>query len=418
MKELEFAQIIKNIGGTAYRVGGSIRNQLLGIPVNDNDYCVIGVIQELFTAAFPDAVQVGQSFPVFLLEINGQKCEVAFARREIKTAAGHKGFEVVFSSDITIKEDLARRDFTMNAIAYDIITQEIIDPFNGREDIHNNIIRATSEAFKEDPLRVYRAARFAAQLGFDVDSDTIEIFKDSSLQEDMNSLSVERIFVELEKALKSPHPERFFEVLKEGMCLPIHFKEIHDLIDVPQPIAHHPEGCAYTHTMQVLSEMSKQTDIVERRFTALAHDLGKARTPEWLLPRHHGHEEAGLEPLNELCNRLRLPTKWRSAAHFGVVNHGRFHRVHEMRDVKIVDILDGAKRSPLGIEGLAQLGMADARGRNGLHKTHTNYEPFIRWGQLISTVKGKKELEGRAAWDDKRKRQASLIKQDKGAIQC
>lgn len=417
MKELEFAQIIKNIGGTAYRVGGSIRNQLLGIPVNDNDYAVIGISQDTFVNAFPSAVKVGQSFPVFLLEIDGEKCEVAFARTEKKTGTGHKGFEVDFSSDITIEEDLARRDFTMNAIAYDIINQEIIDPFNGREDIDNKIIRATSKAFKEDPLRVYRAARFAAQLRFTIADSTVKVFRNSSLQEDIKTLPIERIYKELKKALESDNPTLFFYYLLKGKCLDIHFEEIHNLIGVEQNPEHHPEGDAYSHTMQVLSEMSKLTDKVERRFTALCHDLGKAMTPKELWPKHHGHEQAGIEPLHELCNRLKLPNKWRDAAYHGVVNHMKFHRIHEMRDVKKVDMLEGARKSVLGIEGLAQLGMADACGRDGLHKTHPNYEPFIRWGQLISTVKGKKELQGRAAWDDKRKRQAALINKNKGVIQ-
>jgi tRNA nucleotidyltransferase (CCA-adding enzyme) len=417
MNEREFATIINDAGGVAYRVGGSIRNELLGVSINDRDYCIVGMSQRRFEKAFPKAKQVGESFPVFLLEIDGETCEVAFARTERKVGAGHKGFEIFFTSDVTIEEDLARRDFTMNAIAYNILGGRIIDPFNGRKDIENKVIRAISGAFKEDPLRVYRAARFSAQLGFDVNLSTLAMFLDTDLREDMKTLSVERIYEELKKALKSPHPDKFFNILKEGLCLHIHFKEVYDLIGVEQHPEHHPEGDAYNHTMQVLVEMSKLTDKVERRFTALCHDFGKARTPRELWPKHHGHEEAGIEPMHELCDRLKLPVKWRHAAYHGVVNHMRFHRVHQMRDVKKVDMVEGARKSTLGVEGLAQLGMADARGRNGLHESHSNYEPFMRWAELISTVKGKKELEGRKAWDDKRKRQAALIKNDiKGEI--
>lgn len=413
MNEIEFAQVVKEAGGTAYRVGGSIRNQLLDIPIHDNDYCITGLSTIQFFREFPEAKPVGKSFPVYLLELDGELCEVAFARTERKTGAGHQGFEVNFNPNITIEEDLGRRDFTMNAIAYDIINQQIIDPFNGRCDIHEKVIRATSEAFKEDPLRVYRAARFAAQLGFDISWLTIEMMADGSLHQEMKSLSVERVYLELEKALKSPHPEKFFEVLGYGRCLDVHFKEIYDLIGVEQNPEFHPEGDAYNHTMQVLREMSKLTDKVERRFTALCHDLGKARTPRELWPKHHGHEEAGILPLHELSRRLKLPNKWVQAANYGVLNHMRFHRVHEMRDVKKVDMIEGARKTQLGVEGLAQLGLADARGRNGLNAGHPNYEPFIHWAEIIATVKGKKELEGLKAWDDKRKRQAALIKQTK-----
>jgi tRNA nucleotidyltransferase (CCA-adding enzyme) len=416
MKELEFAQIIYDAGGIAYRVGGSIRNQILGMPVHDHDYCVTGLTGEQFEKLFPSTYSVGLSFHVYLLEIEEEICEVAFARREKKMGEGHRGFEIDSSPDITIEEDLARRDFKMNAIAFNILRGEMVDPFSGQRDIRNKVISATTEAFKEDPLRVYRAARFAAQLGFDVEFHTLEMLKDISLQEDMKSLSVERVWLELEKALESEHPEKFFEVLKNGQCLQVHFKEIYDLIGVEQHPDHHPEGDAYNHTMQVLQEMCKLTDKVERRFAALAHDFGKARTPRELWPKHHGHEEAGVAPLEEMSIRLKLPNKWFDAAHFGVLNHMRFHRVHEMRDVKKVDMIEGARRNALGVEGLAQLGMADARGRNGLHEGHSNYEPFLHWARIIATVKGKKELQGLKAKDDKRKRQAALIKQSKGEI--
>jgi tRNA nucleotidyltransferase (CCA-adding enzyme) len=386
----------------------------LGIPVHDNDYCVTGLTGEQFERLFPRAYSVGLSFHVYLLEIGEEICEVAFARREKKVGEGHRGFEIDSSPDITIEEDLSRRDFTMNAIAYNILRDELYDPFSGQRDIKNKIINATTEAFKEDPLRVYRAARFAAQLGFDVHPNTLEMMKDETLQEEMKSLSVERVYLELEKALESDHPEKFFEVLKNGQCLQVHFKEVYDLIGVEQHPEHHPEGDAYNHTMQVLSEMCKLTDQVERRFTALCHDFGKARTPKELWPKHHGHEEAGVAPLEEMCIRLKLPKKWFNAAHFGVLNHMRFHRVHEMRDVKKVDMIEGARKSALGVEGLAQLGLADARGRNGLHEGHSNYGPFLYWANEISKVKGNKDLEGMKAWDDKRKRQAALIKQIKG----
>lgn len=410
LSEQQFAQIVKDAGGTAYRVGGSIRNLLLSIPVNDNDYCVTGLTPAKIESLFPEIKHVGKDFPVFLLDIEGELCEVALARTERKTGAGHTGFEVNFNPDIMIEEDLSRRDFTMNAIAYDIISQKIIDPFDGRVDIHDKVIRAISESFTEDPLRVYRAARFSAQLGFRVHPYTTNLFLDYGLQNDMKTLSVERIYEELKKALKSPRPEKFFDVLRDGNCLHIHFKEIADLIGVEQHPEHHPEGDVYNHTMQVLARMSEQTDKVERRFAALCHDIGKARTPREEWPRHHAHDTGGIDPLHELCDRLKLPIKWRHTAHHGVVYHMRFHRINEMRDIKKVDMIEAARKSTLGVEGLAQLGLADARGRNDKNQDHPNYELFLYWADLISAVKGNKELEGKKAWDDKRKRQAALIK--------
>lgn len=413
MNEREFAQKIREIGGTAYRVGGSIRNEILDIPIKDRDYCVTGLITSRLSSFFPNAQRVGHDFPVFLIEIDGEKCEVALARTETKTEKVHTGFEIVSNSSITIDEDLRRRDFTMNAMAWDIIGETLIDPFNGMDDVQNGIIRATTVAFKEDPLRVYRAARFAAQLGFKVEERTIKMMSDARLQKEMETLSSERVVAEFKKAISSPSPRTFFDVLREASCLDVHFKEIKDLIGVPQNELYHPEGDVYEHSMQVLTEISKLTHIDYIRFTGLVHDLGKAKTPMDILPKHHGHEEAGAEPLYALWHRLKLPTVWFNAACFGVINHGKFHHVHEMREVKVVDLIANAKRSPLGVLGFAHLGLADRLGRNGLHKDHPNFEKFVWWSELIDKVKGKKELQGIKAWDDKRKRQAALIKADK-----
>lgn len=410
INEVDFAVAIKNAGGSAYRVGGSIRNQLIGIPVNDYDYCVTGLSEEAFLQLFPDAEKVGISFPVFLLDINEEKCEVAFARKEKKVGVGHKGFEIDCDVSITIEDDLARRDFTMNAMAYDILDNQVIDPFGGRQDIKDGVIRALSESFKEDPLRVYRAARFASQLEFTIAHATVEMFQDASLQEDMKTLSPERIYVELKKALVSEHPARFFYYLSKGNCLGVHFKEVEALIGVEQHPEHHPEGDAYAHTMKVLIKMCELTDRVEVRFAALCHDLGKAKTPKELWPAHHGHEQAGLEPVEDLCNRLKLPKKWREAAGFGTENHMRFHRFHEMKPVKKVDLIENARKSALGVEGFALLCLADVLGRDGLHERHPNYQIFIDFAHLISQVKGNKELQGLKAYQDKRSRQAFLIR--------
>lgn len=419
MDNITFAKLVRSAGGTAYAVGGSIRNQLIGIPAKDKDYCVTGLTEEQFRLLFPEAQQVGNAFPVFLLQIDGASCEVAFARTEKKTGTGHTGFEVFSHPTVTIEEDLARRDFTMNAMAFDILEEKFLDPFKGQVDIHQRMIRATGPAFKEDPLRIYRAARFAAQLGFMVSHDTLAMCRDEALQEELYSLTAERVFGEFEKALSSDNPTFFFYYLgrTKSCCLHIHFDEINQLIGVEQNPLHHPEGDAYVHTMQVLDEMSKLTDKPERRFAALTHDLGKALTPKELWPKHHGHETAGVVPIKTLCARLKTPTKWQQAAEFGAVHHMRFHLLHEMKDVKKVDIIDLAKRNSLGVEGFAQLGLADRLGRAELHEDHPNYDRFLRWAELIATVKGQKELEGIKAWDDKRKRQAALIRQDMAMTQ-
>lgn len=216
---------------------------------------------------------------------------------------GHKEFEIETGEEITIEEDLARRDITINAMAKDVLTGEIIDPFNGRKDIENKMIRATTNHFREDPLRVYRVARIAAQTGFTVEENTLKEME--SLKKELTTLSKERVFVEFRKALETSKPSIFFDVLRKANVLRVHFKEIYDLIGSLQPEEYHPEGDSYNHTMIVVDKSVELTNDVAIRFACLVHDLGKGVTPKEMYPHHYGHDEKGVELVGNLGNRTR-----------------------------------------------------------------------------------------------------------------
>lgn len=307
MEILEIAKLIEQNGGRLYLVGGAVRDSLLNRSIYDEDYCVEGLSKEEFLKLFPNAVSRGKSFEVFDLE--GK--EFALARTEKKIGQGHKEFEVTIGKEITIEEDLKRRDITINSIAKDVLTNELIDPFKGIEDIKNRIIRATSKTFKEDPLRVYRVARFASELEFKVETNTINMM--NVLKEELTKLSKQRVFCEFRKALATNKPSIFFNVLREANVLDVHFKEMYNLIGSIQPIEHHPEGDSYNHTMITVDNSTKLTDNLLVRYACLVHDLGKGLTPKELYPHHHGHSEKGVEPVRNLSNRIGVPTFWKKA---------------------------------------------------------------------------------------------------------
>lgn len=269
MEITEIANKINNEGGRLYLVGGAVRDKFLGIEPKDYDYVITGLTNEKFLELFPESNIRGKAFPVF--DMYG--AEFALARIEKKIDKGYKGFEITSNAEITIDQDLKRRDVTINSIAIDVLTGEIIDPFGGRKDIERKILRATSNAFKEDPLRVYRVAKLAARFNFEVDENTIKMM--NSLREELDTLSKSRVYTELYGALETAKPSIFFDVLRRANCLDIHFKEVNDLIGVEQPIEHHPEGDCYNHSMEVLDRASEKTDKVEIRFAALVHDLRK-----------------------------------------------------------------------------------------------------------------------------------------------
>jgi len=353
------ANKISKEGGKLYLVGGAVRDNLLGKVTHDEDYCVTGITFEKFQEIFPEAHIRGKAFSVF--DIDGK--EFALARTESKLGKGHKEFEINADSQITIEEDLARRDITINAIAKEVLTGQIIDPFNGKEDLKNKIIRATTEHFKEDPLRVYRVARFAAQLNFEVEENTIKQMKE--LKGELNTLSNERVFAELSKALDTENPSTFFQVLRKADVLEVHFKEIKDLIGVEQPIQYHPEGDAYNHTMLVLdmsAEMTKNFELdrrLEIRFSALVHDLGKGLTPKEEYPHHYGHENTGTELVTEFGNKIKVPNTWIKCGKTACKEHMRGGIFYKMKPSKKVEFIERVDKSLLGLDGLQIVVISD-----------------------------------------------------------
>ena len=346
------ANKIKEAGGNLYLVGGAVRDELLGKTTHDEDYCVTGITAEKFQELFPEAHVRGKAFAVF--DLDGK--EFAMARTESKQGVGHKEFQVNTDPQITIQQDLARRDITINAIAKDVLTKEIIDPFNGRQDIKNKIIKATTEHFKEDPLRVYRVARFAAQLGFDVEKETINQMRE--LKSELNCLSSERVFTELSKALNTKQPSIFFQVLRNADVLDIHFKEIKDLIGAEQPPKYHPEGDAYNHTMLVLDMASELTEHLEDnrkleiRFSALVHDLGKGVTPREEYPHHYGHENSGAELVGKFGNKIKAPNNWIKCGKTACREHMRGGIFYKMKPSTKVEFIERVDKSLLGLDGL------------------------------------------------------------------
>lgn len=343
---IKIANIIKDNGGTMYLVGGAIRNKILNIPIEDEDYCVTGISKDQFQKLFPKAKIQGKSFPVFILE--GK--EIALARIERKTGKGHKEFELDTTPTITIQQDLARRDLTINSIAQDVLTKEIIDPFNGIKDIENKVIRKTTEAFLEDPLRAYRAARFAATLNFEVEKETLKTME--KLKEELHTLSKERVFVEFKKALESNKPSIFFETLRKANVLDVHFKEISDLIGQAQPLKYHPEGDSYNHTMIVVDKSTELTNNLEIRYSCLVHDLGKGVTSKEILPHHYGHDEKGVEVVSAFSNRIGVPNSWAKCGKISSKWHMKAGIFEQMKPNKQVELIENVGNTILGLEGL------------------------------------------------------------------
>lgn len=352
MSEIEIiANKIKDAGGRLYLVGGAVRDELLGKEIHDEDYCVTGI--EDFQKLFPEAYIRGKDFAVF--DINGK--EFAMARTETKQGKGHKEFNIKTEPNITIEQDLFRRDITINSIAKDVLTQEIIDPYNGQKDIKNKIIRATSKSFSEDPLRVYRVARFAAQLGFSVEKETIKMMNE--LKGELENLSKERVFSEFKKALETDKPSIFFEVLKQADVLDIHFKEVKALIGAEQPPKYHPEGDAYNHTMLVLDYVSQNTKDLSIRFSALVHDLGKGLTPKEEYPHHYGHEDKGVALVGTLGNRIGAKNEWIKAGKVACREHMRGGIFYKMKPSTKVDFIERVSKTKLGLDGLQLIVNAD-----------------------------------------------------------
>ena len=381
------AEKIEQSGGRLYLVGGAVRDELLGKTTHDEDYCVTGLTAEQFQKIFPQAHVRGKAFAVF--DIEGK--EFAIARTETKLGIGHKEFQIETNPQITIEQDLARRDITINAIAKDVLTNKIIDPFNGQKDLKQKIIRATTEHFKEEPLRVYRIARFAATLGFIVEENTIKQMME--LKKELISLSKERVFTEFNKALQSDKPSIFFKILRQADVLDVHFKEIQDLIGAEQPIKYHPEGDAYNHTMLVLdmaTELTKNFEEnrkLEIRFSALVHDLGKGATPKEEYPHHYGHENTGAELVVKFGNNIKAPNNWIKCGKTACREHMRGGIFYKMKPAKKVEFIERVDKSLLGLDGLQIVVISDkiSGGRNN-NIEDINFEKIGR--ECLNTING------------------------------
>ncbi|MBO4699639.1 multifunctional CCA tRNA nucleotidyl transferase/2'3'-cyclic phosphodiesterase/2'nucleotidase/phosphatase [bacterium] len=346
-----------------YSVGGSVRDEILGIEAFDRDFVVVGATEAEFLEKFPKAEKVGKSFPVFL--VNG--CEYAFARRERKNGYGYRGFAVEFSPDITLEEDLKRRDITINAIAKDPdFPDKFIDPYGGIEDIKNKRIIHVSEAFSEDPLRVYRVARFAAKFpDFSVDKSTVKLMK--SIGNELMSLSAERVWKELEKTLVYSRPSRFFEVLKEADLLKYHFPEVANLVGVPAgPIQYHPEGDSFIHTVETMDRLrlSGSSDPVAM-FAALCHDWGKAASTPDNYPHHYGHDKAGVPIIENFCRRMKnVPERYEFAAKTVAKYHMIVREIDRITPKKAIVIMQNILKCSCGLDGFMDAVKADNARQN------------------------------------------------------
>lgn len=341
-----------------YLVGGAVRDRLLGAETRDLDYVVVGeTAEKMVSLGF---LPVGSDFPVFLHP--DSKNEYALARTERKSARGYKGFTVDASESVTLEEDLARRDLTINAMALDS-KNSLIDPYNGQMDLKNKILRHTTKAFAEDPVRVLRVARFMARYGSDwtIHPDTLSLMWQLKDNGELSHLIPERVWREMEKALGEKYPHLFFETLN-GFGI---FPEIESMIGVPQPPKHHPEGDVFTHTMLVLKRSAELGFDLETRFAALTHDFGKAPTYS-TYGNLHGHESAGLEEIRQFCDRFRIPNRFRILALLTSDNHTRCHRLFELTPKKlhklIIENLDAIKH-PVRFQQFLHACMCDAQGR-------------------------------------------------------
>ncbi|HZX76411.1 multifunctional CCA addition/repair protein [Lysobacter sp.] len=350
-----------------YLVGGAVRDRLLGLPPGDRDWVVVGETQASMEAAGFKAV--GRDFPVFLDPHTGE--EHALARTERKSGRGYRGFVVDADPSVTLEEDLQRRDFTINAIAQDE-HGHLIDPYGGARDIEARVLRHVGPAFAEDPLRVLRAARFMARfadLGFTVAPETMALMREMAASGELSELTAERVWQELRRALACRTPSAFIRTLHEADALDAVLPEVEALYGVPQRAEYHPEVDTGVH-IELVCDMAAQLapgdDLIG--FAALTHDLGKALTPEHVLPKHLGHEQAGVAPLRRLCDRLKVPTEYRQLAEAVCREHLNVHRFDELRARTVYELLarcDGF-RKPARIAQMAIVCEADKRGRAGL----------------------------------------------------
>lgn len=355
-----------------YLVGGAVRDHLLGREPKDRDFVAVGATPQQLLEAFPGAQAVGKSFPVYLVPGLG---EVALARQERKLGAYHTDYEVRFDQTVTLEQDLERRDLTINAIAmrHD---GSLVDPFGGGSDLQLGMLRHVGPAFSEDALRIYRLARFAAQLDFVIAPDTMRFAKHVPMS-DLVALPAERVAEEFRKALRSEKPRRFIEELEHMGVLALHFPELAHLRQVPAgPPDFHAEGDSLTHSLMVLDYVCHASEKEDVRLAALFHDLGKGVTPPEQWPSHHDHDQLGVPEVERACDRLKLPTFLKQSAVVACREHMRIHHFLDMRKGKMVDMVQAADRCSLKAEGLALVCKSDHYGR----LTKTFGEPRVSNG--------------------------------------
>jgi tRNA nucleotidyltransferase (CCA-adding enzyme) len=365
-----------------YSVGGAVRDELLGRPVADRDYVVVGATPEAMRAQ--GFRPVGRDFPVFLHPQTNE--EYALARTERKSGHGYHGFMFHAAPDVTLEADLARRDLTVNAMARDA-DGTLIDPYGGEADLRAGVLRHVSAAFAEDPLRVLRVARFAARLGFAVALETQALMRAIVSAGELATLTPERVWQELARALMEPRPSRFFSELRRCGALALLLPEIDALFGVPQPIAHHPELDAGVHVLQAVDFSAAAGDPLPVRYAVLAHDLGKATTAPADWPRHIAHEAKSAHLVENLSQRLHVPSDCRELARLAARYHGVVQRALELRPATLLDLLLAADalRRPERLDGLLRVCAADALSRPG--RDGSSFVPRQRLEAALGVVR-------------------------------
>jgi len=404
-----------------YLVGGAVRDEQLGLPVKERDWCVVGATpEEMIRAGYR---QVGKDFPVFLHPDTAE--EYALARTERKTAAGYHGFEIHTDPGVTIEDDLGRRDLTVNAIARDA-NGKLVDPYGGVADIRNRILRHVSDAFVEDPVRVLRVARFAARftpLGFVIAAETMALMRSITASGEIDALVPDRVWKETELALAGANSRVYFETLRECGALEILFPEVNALFGVPQPVQWHPEVDTGLHVMMVLDQAEKLSADLEVRFAALVHDLGKGTTGKHSLPSHPGHERRGVKLIRRLADRLPVPNACRDLGILVSEYHTHCHRAFELRAPTILKLLEGtdAFRRPRRFEQFLVACEADARGRKGLEDRNYTQADLLR-GALaaaaaVDAAAIAREYEGKAIGEAIRRERLAAVERFRAGFQ-
>jgi len=399
-----------------YLVGGAVRDKLLGLEPREHDWVVVGSSpEEMLNLGYK---QVGKDFPVFLHPES--KEEYALARTERKTAPGYAGFDFHAAPDVTLEEDLLRRDLTINAIAEDG-DGSLIDPFNGQQDIQDGVLRHVSPAFAEDPVRILRIARFAARFarfGFKVAHGTNNLMREMVSNGEVDALVAERVWKELETALSEKHPQAFFKVLRGCGALEKLFPEIDALYGVPQPEHHHPEIDTGVHVMMVLEQSARLSEDPLIRFAALTHDLGKGTTPESEWPRHIGHEKRSVQLVEQLCDRLKIPNDFRSLAKITAEYHTHCHRAAELKAATMLNVIEAcdAFRKPVQFENYLLACTADIRGRPGYEEDEYPQADLFRRAYTAANAVSTKAIieagfEGAAIRDALQKQRIKAIKE-------